>query len=58
MFKYYKDNNGNLFGFNADGSQDNYIPSELISITNEEADVLREEIKKKITAKFQTLQIK
>ena len=39
--KYYKDNGNNVYAFEADGSQDNFIPSGLLPITEAEADVLR-----------------
>lgn len=40
--KHYKDPNTNeIFAYEEDGSQDSYIPSHLIPITNQEADVLR-----------------
>ncbi|EAM9788477.1 phage tail protein [Salmonella enterica] len=35
--KYFKDNNGNVYAYNADGSQDEYIKDGLISITEDEA---------------------
>lgn len=40
--KYYKDPNTNeIYAYEADGSQDEYIKEELIPITNEEADEIR-----------------
>ena len=39
--KYYKDENNQVYAYEADGSQDAYIPSNLIPITIEEADELR-----------------
>lgn len=36
--KYYKDNNNNVYGFRSDGSQDEFIPKELINITPKEAE--------------------
>ena len=40
--KYYKDKDDNLYAFEEDGSQDEYISSELIAISKEEADKLIE----------------
>lgn len=40
-FKYYKDSQGNVYAFEADGSQDAYIKPELVSITKTQADSLR-----------------
>lgn len=40
-FKYYKDQNNQVYAFEADGSQDAYIKSDLISITKTQADSLR-----------------
>lgn len=39
--KYYKDENNQVYAFESDGSQDDYIPSNLIAISLEEADELR-----------------
>lgn len=39
--KYYKDENNQVWAFEADGSQDAYIPLHLTPITIEEADELR-----------------
>jgi hypothetical protein len=39
--KYYKDANNQVYAFEADGSQDAFIPPYLIAITNQEADELR-----------------
>lgn len=39
--KYFKDETGAVFAFNADGSQDAFIPSNLTAITEAEADLLR-----------------
>jgi hypothetical protein len=39
--KFFKDANGTVYAFESDGSQDEYIPSELVSITQAEADNLR-----------------
>ncbi len=39
--KYFKDIENQVYAFEADGSQDSYIPSHLIAITIEEADELR-----------------
>jgi len=36
--KYYKDNDDNVYAFEEDGSQDEYISSELVAISKEEAD--------------------
>lgn len=35
--KYFKDKDNNVFAFEEDGSQDEYIPSELVAIRNDEA---------------------
>ena len=39
--KYLKDNAGVVYAYEADGSQDAWIPKELIAITEAEADQLR-----------------
>ena len=39
--KYYKDVNNNVNAYEADGSQDEFIPAALILITEEEANILR-----------------
>lgn len=36
--KYYKDKDNNIFAFEADGSQDEFIPDDLIAITQKEAE--------------------
>ncbi|SEN70567.1 hypothetical protein SAMN05216404_106141 [Nitrosospira multiformis] len=40
-FKYYKDQNNQVYAFEADGSQDAYIKPELTLITKAQADALR-----------------
>jgi hypothetical protein len=47
MYKHYKDNEGNVFGFRSDGSQDEHIPTHLVPITDAEADILRKEVGKR-----------
>lgn len=39
--KFYKDKNGNVFAYEADGSQDYVIPDDLVPITEDEANQLR-----------------
>lgn len=39
--KYFKDQSGTVFAFEADGSQDAYIGADLTPITEAEADTLR-----------------
>jgi hypothetical protein len=39
--KYYKDENNNVYAYESDGSQDAFIPENLIAITKEQADELR-----------------
>jgi hypothetical protein len=39
--KLYKDNQNNIYAYEADGSQDAYIKEGLISILEVEADVIR-----------------
>jgi hypothetical protein len=39
--KHYKDQNGQVFAFAADGSQDEHIPGGLTPISDAEADALR-----------------
>jgi len=41
MWKYYKDNDNNVYAFCADGSQDDFIKPSLIQITESDADELR-----------------
>ena len=52
LYKHYKDNDGNVFGFDADGSQDEHIPAELILITEEESVILRKEVGRKWAEKL------
>lgn len=39
--KYFKDHDGNVFAFAADGSEDEFIGGDLIAISEAEADALR-----------------
>lgn len=39
--KHYKDEKGQVYAYEADGSQDEFIPKGLIPISDNEADVLR-----------------
>ena len=39
--KYYKDENNQVYAYEADGSQDDYIGENLVAITLEEADAIR-----------------
>lgn len=39
--KFFKNANGQVYAFEADGSQDAFIPSDLVPITKAEADELR-----------------
>ena len=39
--KHYKDENNNIYAYEADGSQDTYILPNLVAITDEEAEDLR-----------------
>lgn len=39
--KFYKDSNNAVFAYEEDGSQDKFIPQELVAITQAEADSLR-----------------
>lgn len=39
--KYFKNENNEIYAFEADGSQDDFIPAALIPITQAEADALR-----------------
>lgn len=41
IYKYYQDAEGKIYAYAADGSQDAYIQSGLIPITEEEADAIR-----------------
>jgi hypothetical protein len=43
MIKYYKDSINQVYAFAADGSEDAWIPVELILITEEEAELLRQQ---------------
>lgn len=43
--KYYKDANGNVYAYEADGSQDAFILPGLVAITDAEADALRNPLK-------------
>lgn len=42
--KYYKDENNQVYAFEADGSQDAYISEHLVRITEVEADELRKPV--------------
>lgn len=42
LMKYYKDSNNNIYAFESDGSQDDYIPSGLTPITKAQADAIIE----------------
>jgi hypothetical protein len=50
--KHYKDNQGNVYAYEADGSQDSIIPSDYVKITEAEA---TEIIKEKQEQKFLSL---
>ena len=39
--KHYKDENGQVYAFESDGSQDDFIPPSLTRITEAEADLIR-----------------
>lgn len=39
--KYFKDENNQVFAYEADGSQDAFILHDLVAITDEEADLIR-----------------
>ena len=41
--KYYKDSIDRVYAYESDGSQDSWIPADLILITEEEADLLRQQ---------------
>lgn len=43
--KYFKDDKGNINAYLVDGSQDEFIPSDLIAITEEEAYVILDSLK-------------
>ena len=49
--KYYKDKDNNVFAFEADGSQDEFISDDLIAITQKEAEYI---IQKKQEAYVET----
>lgn len=48
--KHYKDKNGKVYAYEADGSNDHRIPKDFTPITNEEAKKISEEITKKLIA--------
>lgn len=50
--KYYKDKNDNIFAFEENGSQDEYIPPELVTISKDEADNIIEKAQEKIAASY------
>ena len=50
--KHYIDTEGNLFAFEADGSQDHLIPSNYKAVTNEEADSI---VQKHLKTQFDSL---
>ena len=58
--KHYKNAKNEIYAFEADGSQDAYIPANLVPITIEEADKLRnppptpEQIQEQINAEAKT----
>jgi hypothetical protein len=53
--KHYKSRDGVLFGFAEDGSQDAFIPADFVRISEEEADILREETRKKVAEQIKIL---
>ena len=53
--KHYKSKDGILFGFLEDGSQDAFIPADFVRISEEEAAVLREEVRKKVAEQMKSL---
>jgi hypothetical protein len=53
--KHYKNKDGVLFGFLEDGSQDAFIPADFVRITEEEANILREEHQKKVAEQMKSL---
>lgn len=50
--KYFKDSDDNVLAFEEDGSQDEYISSELVAISKDEADMLIEKAQDAITASY------
>lgn len=50
--KYFKNPKDEVFAFNSDGSQDDFIPEDLIPITKEEADAIN---KAAVEASFEAL---
>lgn len=50
--KYFKDKDSNVFAFEEDGSQDEYIPSDLVAISKEEADKLIEKAQDAMVASY------
>ena len=41
--KHYKDSNNQIWAFELDGSQDHLIKDDMVHVTDEQADVIREE---------------
>lgn len=50
--KYYKDKDNNIFAFEEDGSQDEYISSELVAISKDEAGKLIEKAQEATAASY------
>ena len=56
MWKYYKDIDNKIYAYEADGSQDDWISSDLISISEKEAEsILKFETEKTIRVESVTL---
>lgn len=53
--KFYKDDKGTVYAFAADGSEDAFIPAELVAITEAEADELRKPVESHDDAKARAL---
>lgn len=51
--KYFKDQTGAVYAFNADGSQDEFIPDSLIPITGAEADAIRAPTEAELLAQYE-----
>ena len=55
--KYYKDDNAQVYAYEADGSQDEFIPNSLILITEAEADELRKPAPKTLEQQTEEVRI-
>jgi len=52
--KHYKDSNNQIWAFELDGSQDHLIKDDMVYVTDEQADIIREENRAAADALFKS----